>query len=81
MKTKIVRIGNSQGIRIPKSLLVEAGLSSEVELTVTERGLMLEPLGAPRTGWAEAAESLAAEVEAKVVEYLPTEFDETDWEW
>ena len=81
MKTKIVRIGNSQGVRIPKALLAEAGLSTEVELTVTERGLMLEPLGAPRVGWAEAAASLATESEAESVPYLPTDFDESEWAW
>ena len=31
MKTRIVRIGNSQGIRIPKALLEQAGLQGEVE--------------------------------------------------
>ena len=42
MKTKIIRIGNSQGVRIPKPLLDEAGLGDEVELRITDRGLALE---------------------------------------
>lgn len=33
MRTKIINIGNSRGIRIPKPLLKESGLDSEVEIS------------------------------------------------
>ena len=42
MKTKIVRIGNSQGVRIPKPLLEQAGLEGEVELRITASGIVIE---------------------------------------
>jgi antitoxin MazE len=82
MKTKIVRIGNSQGIRIPKPLLEEAGLGEVVELRITEAGLVLEPFSRPRAGWAEAACTLAASTDGEESDpFLSTDFDESDWEW
>ena len=81
MKTKIVRIGNSQGVRIPKALLEEAGLATEVELRVTARGLVLEPTGAVRSGWAKAAEAMAADVDEQADPYISTAFDDSEWEW
>lgn len=50
MKTRIVRIGNSQGIRIPKLLLAETGLEGEVEIEARGGELVVRAAGAPRTG-------------------------------
>ncbi len=81
MKTKIIRIGNSQGIRIPKPVLEEAGLADEVEVRITESGLVLEPLVSARSGWEAAARDLAAKERDSTDVFLSTDFDETDWEW
>jgi antitoxin MazE len=82
MKTKIVRIGNSRGVRIPKPLLEEAGLEDEVELRVVESGIIIESIAAPRAGWAEAAAELQARGEGGLLdEPIPTDFDESDWTW
>lgn len=43
MKGKIVRIGNSQGVRIPKPLLLDAGISGPIEMTVVDEGILLSP--------------------------------------
>ena len=82
MKTRLVRIGNSRGIRIPKPLLEEAGLDDEVTLTVTEQGLVIESVGNPRADWASAA-ALCHErgEDGPLDEPTPTSFDETEWEW
>jgi antitoxin MazE len=82
MKTKLVRIGNSRGVRIPKPLLEEAGLEDEVTLTVTDNGLVIESTGNPRAGWANAAALLHERGEDGMLdEPTPTAFDETEWEW
>jgi antitoxin MazE len=82
MKTKLVRIGNSRGIRIPKPLLEEAGLDDEVTLTVTEQGLVIESASNPRADWAAAAKLLHERGEDGLLdEPIPTAFDETEWEW
>jgi antitoxin MazE len=82
MKTKIVRIGNSQGVRIPKPLLEEAGLESEVRLRVVESGIIIESLASARAGWAEAARNLHEHGEDGLLdEITPTEFDQDGWTW
>ena len=82
MKTKIVRIGNSRGVRIPKPLLEQAGLEDDVELRVVESGLIIENRGTARAGWAKAAAQLQARGESGLLDPpVPTEFDESDWVW
>jgi len=82
MKTKIVRIGNSRGVRIPKPLLELAGLENEVILRVVEDGIVIESADKPRAGWAEAACNLRQRGEDELLdEMVLTEFDETEWVW
>jgi antitoxin MazE len=82
MKTKIVRIGNSRGVRIPKPLLAQAGLEGEVELRVVESGIMIRGIDSPRLGWAEAAQELRNRGEDELLdEPTATDFDETEWVW
>ena len=54
MKTNVVRIGNSRGIRIPKALLDQCRLQDEVELEVVNDHLVVRPATKPRSGWADA---------------------------
>jgi len=82
MKTRLVRIGNSRGVRIPKPLLDQVGLEDEVELRVVENGIVIEAARAPRADWAPAAELLHQRGEDGLLdEPTPTRFDETEWEW
>jgi len=82
MKTRIVRIGNSRGIRIPKPLLEQAGLEDEVQLEVTEDGLHIKAASAPRLGWAEAADELVHRGEGGLLDpETPTRFDQENWQW
>jgi antitoxin MazE len=82
MKTKIVRIGNSRGVRIPKPLLEQAGLENEVLLRVVEEGIVIEAAHQPRAGWGEAARVLRERGEDGLLdEVVPTDFDETEWVW
>jgi antitoxin MazE len=58
MKTNIVQIGNSKGIRIPKTLLEQMQFEKSVEFQVTPEGLLLRPVQEkenvlPRAGWEE----------------------------
>ena len=56
----IRRIGNSQGVVIPRPFLAQLGLNGEAEMTVEGDALVLRrPASAPRTGWAEAAKKIA----------------------
>ena len=53
MKAHIVRIGNSRGIRLPKTLLQEAQLEDEVELQAEPGRILISKLAKPRAGWAK----------------------------
>lgn len=82
MKTRIVRIGNSQGVRIPKVLLEESGLDGQVELRVTSGGILIERASQPRAGWGDAARMVRERAEDGLLdEPSPTEFDEAEWNW
>jgi antitoxin MazE len=61
MLTTIRRLGNSQGILIPKPLLLQIGLVDQAEMMVEGDALVLrKPKAHPRAGWAEASRKLAA---------------------
>ena len=82
MKTRIIRIGNSRGIRIPKSFIEDAGLESEVQIRVVESGVLIEKVHSPRAGWSEAAEKLRERGEDGLLdESVLSDFDVSAWEW
>src|SRR5260370_38295369 len=59
-RTKIVRIGNSKGIRVPKVLLEHAQLPDEVELQAEHGRLIVRAARGRRAGWADAARAMHA---------------------
>lgn len=84
MKTNIVTIGNSQGIRIPKILLEQSKLSGEVELEVRGESIVIKSARKPREGWEEQfRKALAEEGEKEELfgEDIKNQFDEEEWEW
>jgi len=82
MKARLVRIGNSRGIRLPKPLIEQAGLGEEVELLVQEGAILIQSTAAPRTGWAEAARHLVHVEGGGLLDApTPTKFDEAEWNW
>jgi antitoxin MazE len=84
MEAKIIAIGNSRGVRLPKKILEAARLESSetVNLTITTKGLLLSPARKPRDGWASAAKQAASEREDLWEGLAPwNEFDETEWVW
>jgi antitoxin MazE len=64
----IRRIGNSQGIVIPKPLLAQIGLEGHAEMTIERDALVLRrPAKATRAGWAAAAQSIADHKDDRLV--------------
>lgn len=62
MKAALHRIGNSQGVIIPKPVLAQVGLTDgEFEMTIERDAIVLrKPRKKPRAGWAEQSKALAA---------------------
>ena len=84
VKTRIIKIGNSQGIRIPKLLLEQLNLTDEVELEVQENALVVRPHHHPRHGWEDQFKAMAERGDDQLIDGdLPglTEWDEDEWEW
>jgi antitoxin MazE len=82
MKARIVRIGNSRGVRLPRQLLEEAKLTEDVEVVARNGTIIISSASHPRAGWAEAGKLAHARGEDKLLD-LPsaTRFDDEEWEW
>jgi len=82
IRSKVVNIGNSRGIRIPRALLEQAGLEDEVEMTVQDDQLIIRSAHRPRQGWEAQFASMAQLGDDRLLtEYLPTLWDEEEWAW
>ncbi len=82
IKTRIIKIGNSQGIRIPKILLEQSGINSEVEIQVEGDKLTIRKAAKPRSGWDEAFSTMSAQQEDLLLDQLTTtNWDRDEWEW
>jgi antitoxin MazE len=82
VRSKVVKIGNSRGIRIPRALLEQAGLVDEVEMTVQGDKLVIHSARAPRQGWEAQFASLAAQADDRLLDkFTPTQWDADEWTW
>jgi antitoxin MazE len=84
LRTKLIKIGNSQGIRLPKTLLEQSGILGEVEIELQPEGIMIRPIAPPqaRSGWEKAfAEMNAIGDDRLLDEPTATAWEETEWEW
>lgn len=81
MKTRLVRMGNSRGVRLPKPLIDQVGLGEEIDLQVQAGSIVIRPVTRPRVGWAAAAARLAATEEGLLDDVSPTRFDRDEWQW
>ena len=82
MKTQIIQIGNSQGIRIPKALLEESGITGDVNLELTPDGILIRNISKPRSGWAESFRHLSEhDDDSPLEEALSTDFEKKQWQW
>lgn len=82
MKARLIRIGNSRGIRIPKPLIEAAGLGDEVDLELRGGELVIRRAKGVREGWAEAAKQAAKSGDDKLIwPYFDNDTDDEDWVW
>ncbi len=84
VKTRIIQIGNSQGIRIPKPILEQLGFSDEVELEVLPDQLVVRSVHQPRQQWDQYFKAMAEVGDDQLLDEEPlvlTEWEESEWEW
>lgn len=85
VKTNIVKIGNSHGIRIPKLLLEQIGLMGQVEVEAQSHQLIVRPIvKTMREGWAEKFQEMAARGHDTLLDeetLTASQWDEEEWQW
>ncbi len=85
MITKIVKIGNSRGIRIPKSIIEQSGIKSEVELEVKENKIIIKSLSEIRNNWNSAFQKMSKNNDDLLLdENILTDqssWDNEEWTW
>jgi len=84
VKTRIVKIGNSQGIRIPKLLLAQTNLGEEVELELRGDQIVVRSAYRARHNWENQFKAMAEQGDDKLLDgdvVIPTAWDKEEWEW
>ena len=85
MKTKIIRIGNSQGVRIPKPLIEESGITGEIEMILRDNEIILRPADTIRKDWEASFEKMAEQCDDALLDQedieKPSDWDKTEWTW
>lgn len=85
MIAKVIKIGNSRGIRFPKSIIDQSGIKNEVELEVKDDEIIIKPLSQIRQNWNLAFKKMAKNHDDKLLdESLITNqssWDDDDWTW
>lgn len=82
VKSHLVRIGNSRGVRIPKVFLEQLGFSDEVEMAVQADQLVIRLAHRPREGWEDQFRVMHERSDDRPVEeFPPSAWDEQQWEW
>ena len=80
----LVRVGNSRGIRLPKTVIEQCGLRDAVDLDVRDGQLVVRPADRPRLGWEETFSRMAERGDDELLDREslgPTEWDAAEWEW
>jgi len=83
-RSRIVKLGNSQGVRIPKPLLEQAGLRGDVEIEAQDGQLVIRNVKHPRAGWAEQFREMVHRGDERLPDWEavgPSSFDEDEWVW
>lgn len=82
MRSQIIQIGNSQGVRLPKVLLEDSGITRDVDLELHPDGILIRNAQKPRSGWDEAFKAMAENDEDDLAgDGSVTTFEKREWQW
>ena len=83
MRSRIIQVGNSRGVRLPKTVLEQAHLTEEVEIEVEADQVVIRSAHVPRQGWDEAFRRMAERGDDVLMDgtVTLTSFDESEWKW
>jgi len=72
MRVKLIQIGNSVGVRLPKNVVQDCGFETEIEMNVQDKSVILTAPHDDRTAWNELFQESVAQ---KPVQ------EKGEWEW
>lgn len=83
MKTTLIPIGNSRGVRIPKPFIQQCGLTGQVEMDVQDGMILIHAPRQARAGWGTAFARMARAGDDKRLDgqQTSTRWDEEEWQW
>ncbi len=81
IKSRIVQVGNSQGIRIPKTMLEQSGILQNVEIEVRDNQIVITAASKVRVGWSDAFAQMVIDGEELAPLTVTDNWDETEWVW
>jgi len=83
MRARVIKIGNSQGLRIPKPILDQTGIMDDVEIEVGKNQIIIRPVKTVREDWDAAFKSMGekGEDEPIIDDKISHSWDEDEWQW
>ncbi len=81
MRASIIRIGNSRGLRLPKTVIEQCGFEDEVEIEVRDNEVIIRPVKRPRQNWEEAFKTMAEKGDDQLIEFPNSHWNNEEWEW
>jgi len=83
MTIKLIQIGNSKGLRLPKNVITKYNLKEELEIHETDDGILIKPVSVVRKGWdaqfKRANSSDAPDDDFSDIMSATNEFDKSEW--
>ncbi len=82
MIVSVISIGNSKGIRLPKTLLNQLQISDKLDLEVEDQKIILKPVpNNPRAGWNSAFKDMHEKNEDQLLINERSDSEGFQWEW
>lgn len=82
MKTQLIKVGNSRGVRIPKPLIQETGLTEDVSIRVEGESIIISPIRSARNGWGDAFNQMHDNNDDILIDNnVGSSWDDQEWEW
>ena len=82
MRARVIKIGNSQGLRIPKPILEQTGIMDDVEIEVEKDRIIIRPVKNAREGWDKAFSTMGERGDdSPLIDDFSNSWDEEEWQW
>jgi antitoxin MazE len=84
MRARVIKIGNSQGLRIPKPILEQTGIRDDVEIELEKNKIIIRPVQKVREGWDKAFKKMAEDGDDELIindKDISNSWDDEEWQW